>query len=313
MKTPVVLIVFNRPDTTARVMEAIRRARPEQLFLIADGSRPGRNEEERCAEVRKIVQLVDWPCTVHKDFADQNLGCKLRVASGLDWVFNAVEEAIILEDDCLPEPSFFPYCEELLERFRLDERVGMISGDNFQFGVRRSEFSYYFTRYSHIWGWATWRRAWKRYDVEMKLWPLVRDGNWLEDIFAIPRLVSYWRDCFQKVYDGEVDTWDTQWVFCNLINGRLGVMPQANLVSNIGFGEGATHTQSVNQMAEIPVEPMGFPLKHPELMVRDALADHRTDLLHLPPTRWERKVRKFKRLQAKLLRLVMAQPPSPPR
>lgn len=278
MNTAVAFFVFNRPDTTERVFEAIRRAAPPRLFIVADGPRPERvGEAEKCAAVREIVSRVDWPCEVLTEFSDINLGCKRRVSSGLDWLFRNVEEAIILEDDCLPDPTFFRFCEELLHHYRNDERVMIISGDNFQHGAKRTSDSYYFSRYPHIWGWATWRRTWEKYDAEMRIWPQMRDGGWLHDVLAEKKLAVYWRDAFEEVSSGELDTWDHQLTFSCMMNNALCVMPTVNLVSNIGFGPEATHTKVVSGVADLPAEAMRFPLVHPVHMVRDARADALTE------------------------------------
>ena len=275
MKTPVAFIIFNRPDTTAKVFEAIRQAKPSKLLVVADGARQGKvGEAEKCAATRAIINGVDWECEVLTNYSDVNLGCKRRVSSGIDWVFQQAEEAIILEDDCLPDPSFFPYCEELLERYRHDTRVMSISGDNFQFGRKRTTDSYYFSRYNHVWGWASWRRAWKHYDVNMQLWQTVRDGGWLEDLLGDSSELRMWHQNFQRIFDGKVDTWDYQWVFACWIQSGLIIVPNVNLISNIGFGADATHTTSaVNELANLPVEAVSFPLKHCEFVVRDAQAD----------------------------------------
>ena len=242
LTTPVAFFVFNRPDVTQRVFERIRDAKPQKLFIIADGARFS-EEEDKCKEVRNIVQNIDWDCEVLTNFSEVNLGCKIRVSSGLDWVFDNVESAIILEDDCLPEPSFFEFCSELLTRYVNDQRVMMISGDNFQSGKKRTNDSYYFSIFPHCWGWATWRRAWQYYDVEMKLWLTVRDNNWLMDILHSKSAVRYWENVFQDVFDGLIDTWDYQWTFACWIQSGLTVLPNVNLVSNIGFNEQATHTK----------------------------------------------------------------------
>ncbi len=183
IKTPVVVIIFKRTDTTEKVFEAIRLAKPPKLFVIADGPRadhPG--EAEKCEAARAIIERVDWECEVLKNYSDTNLGCAKRVSSGLDWVFSNVEEAIILEDDCVPHLTFFPFCEELLEKYRYDTRIASISGQNVQFGRERTNYSYYFSRYNHCWGWATWRRAWQHFDFDMKLWPEIKKGHLLDDI-----------------------------------------------------------------------------------------------------------------------------------
>lgn len=264
LKTPVALIIFNRPDTTARVFKEIAKARPPKLLVVADGPRAHRHgEAEKCALTRSIITQVDWPCDLITNFADVNMGCKMRVSSGLDWIFKTVEEAIILEDDCLPEPSFFRFCEEMLIRYRSDERVSMVSGGNVQFGRKRGKASYYFSRYTHIWGWASWRRAWQHYDRDMQLWPELRDQAWLETTFKNKGEQIYWRNSFEAVHNGGLDTWDCSWTFTCLLKGMLQIVPNVNLISNIGFGPEATHTLIVGTHANMPTEPMIFPLIHP--------------------------------------------------
>lgn len=274
MNTAVVIIIFNRPETTGRVFAEIARARPPKLLVIADGPRTGRpGEAERCAAARAIVEKVDWDCELLTDYSEVNLGCKRRVASGLDWVFGQVEEAIILEDDCLPHPSFFRFCEELLERHRDDERIVHVGGDNFQLGHRRTDDSYYFSRFNHIWGWASWRRAWRFYDAEMKLWPRFRDGRWLQDVLGDSGAAAYWTECFQAAYEGRIDSWDYQWLFTCWTQGGLSILPNANLISNVGVGVDSTHVTGSCWFADLPVEGVAFPLRHPPFVVRDARAD----------------------------------------
>lgn len=276
MKTPVAFLIFNRPDTTARVFAEIARARPEKLLVVADGPRASRPEEaELCRAARAVVERIDWDCELLTNFSDTNLGCKGRVSSGITWVFSQVEEAVILEDDCLPHPSFFPFCEELLERYRADERVMVVSGDNFQQGRRRTDFSYYFSRYAHIWGWASWRRAWAHYDVDIKAWASLRaDAAWLRDITGDEEAARYWHEVFEAVAAGRVNTWDYQWLFACWAQHGLSVVPEVNLVTNIGFGANSTHTSAHDATtAELPAREMPFPLAHPPYMVRQAEAD----------------------------------------
>jgi hypothetical protein len=275
LKTPVAFLIFNRPNTTERVFREIAKARPRKLLVVADGARPGRaGEAEKCAAARVIIERVDWDCEVLKNYSDVNLGCKRRVASGLDWVFDTVEEAIVLEDDCLPSPSFFPFCEELLERYRFDSRVMQICGSNFLKGWKRSEYSYYFSSYGPIWGWASWRRAWKLYDVEMKLWPEFRGKRLFEDFCLNHEEVEQRQGIYDKVFSGEIDTWDYQWGFAKLANSGLSITPNANLISNIGFGADATHTSSGdNPFAELEIQSLDFPLSHPAFVLRDRLSD----------------------------------------
>ena len=179
LKTPVAFIIFKRPQETERVFAEIRKVKPQKLLVVADEPVQIDRGRPRLRSARAIIDRVDWDCEVLKNYADVNLGCRLRVSSGINWVFDTVEEAIIMEDDCLPHPTFFRFAEELLDRYRDDRRMMSISGQNVQFGRKRTDYSYYFSRYTHCWSWASWRRAWQHYDLDMKLWPEIRDGNFL--------------------------------------------------------------------------------------------------------------------------------------
>jgi len=296
LTTPVALLIFNRPDTTERVFREIAKAKPPKLLVVADGPRANRaGEYEKCQQTRAIIQKVDWDCEVITNFSENNMGCKLRVASGIDWIFEQVEEAIILEDDCLPEPSFFQFCEEMLERYRHNERVSMISGGNLQFGRQRGRGSYYFSRYTHIWGWASWRRAWQHYDRDIKQWPQFRDEGWLEALFPNKGEQAYWRHSFEMVYDGSLDTWDCSWTFTALLRGMLQVVPNVNLISNIGFGPEATHTHVVGIHANMPTQPMTFPLVHPNFVLQDPDGDRFISEDQIAPSFVKRQLRKVNR------------------
>ena len=275
--TPVVFLIFNRPDTTQKVFEAIRGAKPPKLLVVADGARADKlGEVEKCAATRAIIDQVDWECEVLTNYSDVNLGCRKRVSSGLDWVFKQVEEAIILEDDCLPHPSFFRYCQELLEKYRDDESIMMISGDNFQFGRKRTEYSYYFSRYGHCWGWGSWRRAWTKYDDSMQSWSELKNSSWLNDVLQNEQAVAYWTKIFQSVEEG-FSSWAYIWLFTLWANHGLTILPHVNLVSNIGFGSGTHTTMSNSPFANMPVTAMNFPLKHPATIQRNADADDFTE------------------------------------
>jgi hypothetical protein len=282
LRTPVAFLIFNRPEVTARVFSEIARVRPPVLLVVADGPRADRpGEAEKCRATRAIIDRVDWPCEVLTNYADGNLGCRRRVSSGLNWVFDVVEEAIILEDDCLPHPTFFRFCEELLEKYRDDERIAQISGDNFQFGRQWGSDSYYFSRYCHVWGWASWRRAWKHYDVQIRSWPKVRGSDALTRWFGGDnQTAQYWSEILDRTYRGEIDTWDYQWVLTCWERDTLTILPSVNLISNIGFGPEATHTVSkVSQLANMPIEGIDFPLRHPASVVRNVAADRITELM----------------------------------
>jgi hypothetical protein len=290
LTTPVAFIIFNRPDTTERVFAEIVRVKPPKLLVVGDGPRAGRKgEAERVSVTRSIIQRVDWDCEVLTNFSDVNLGCKKRVSSGIDWIFEQVEEAIILEDDCLPDPTFFRFCQEMLERYRYDNRIGMISGDNFQFGRRYGVDSYYFSKYVHIWGWATWRDRWAgSYDVTMVKWPRARDESRLVDMLGDAREARYWGKIFERVYRGGIDTWDYQWVFANWIEGRINVMPSVNLICNIGFSQDATHTKGSSDVENLPVTAINFPLVHPADVRQNSQADKFSERVCFRVPLWKR-------------------------
>jgi hypothetical protein len=285
---PVLFIVFARPDTTARVFEAIRKARPARLYIAADGYRADKpGEKERCEEVRSIATAVDWDCEVHTLFRDRNYGCGEQVTAAINWFFEYETEGIILEDDCLPSRSFFSFCAELLERYRHDTRVMAIGGNNLEpRRLREQEYSYTFSKLTYIWGWATWRRAWKLHDFKMPLFGEVDKKGYL-----LPQYSSlYERDLFQyvfgKMYTGDDpltsrrNIWDYQWQFACKIHSGLIIVPAVNLVSNIGFGRLATNTS--NGPGEgLRCEEMELPLVHPEFMMVEKAREIRTfELCH---------------------------------
>jgi len=258
----VVLIIFNRPDLTARVCEAIAVARPDRLFIVADGPR---DEAERlkCEHVRSIAEKMSWPCEVHKNYSEINLGSKKRVTSGIDWVFTFVDDAIILEDDCLPDPSFFPFCEELLERYRNNPEIGLISGTNFVPRWLPSTCSYMFSEYGGTWGWATWRRAWRLNDPELKRWPPLRMNGWHYKAFSTKKEAEYFRAIWDDILAGGSHVWDYQWFFCRKVNNLLSVIPAENLVTNIGFTQDATWTtDETSYLGKLHRQRMKFPLRH---------------------------------------------------
>lgn len=275
MKTPVVLVIFRRPDTTSRVLNSIRQARPTKLLIIADGPRSDRiGEAEKCAATRAVVEQVDWDCEVLTNYSDVNMGCKRRLSSGLDWVFETVKEAIILEDDCLPHKSFFNFCEELLDYYRDDKRVMHIAGNNFSFSGSNLQESYYFSRLTYVWGWATWRRAWQHYDVDMKAFPKLASQQGFLELLGSKSESNARINTWSKVYNGMIDTWDYQWQLACLSQGAFTIVPNKNLISNIGFNADSTHTFNSNSsVSNLKTEVMDFPLVHPSFVIRDAKAD----------------------------------------
>ena len=276
---PVLFLIFNRPELTRQSFERIRAARPRQLFVAGDGPRPNvPGEADKVAAARRAVEVVDWPCDVQTLYRENNLGCARAVSSAIDWAFENVDELIVLEDDCLPAASFFPFCTELLERYRDDERVCVISGDNFQPGPPRTPYSYYFSRFNHCWGWATWKRAWHHFDFDMPLWGEICRGGWLVDLLHNPLAVRYWKRIFDQVSGGEIDSWAYRWTFAIWTFGGLTILPEVNLVQNIGLSGDATHRS--DEKHSRPASDLKFPLTHPPFVIRDARADSWTQQYH---------------------------------
>ncbi len=270
LSTPVALIIFNRPDLTEIVFAAIRQAQPQQLLVIADGPRSP-SEAERCRQARAIIDRVDWDCQVLTNFSEINLGCKHRVSSGLDWVFSQVEEAIIIEDDCLPDPSFFTFCERLLDFYRHDRSVIHIAGTNI-LPTADLETSFRFSRLVPIWGWATWRRAWQHNDLEMKSWPAYQKTRDLEYFGTQAQAVER---VFVANYLQEIDSWDGQWAFSCLASGGLTILPKVNTIENLGFRADATHTKVDSNFLAAPVRSIEFPLIHPDTQQPDRKIDEK--------------------------------------
>lgn len=272
LSTPVVFLIFNRPDLTAIVFEAIAQAKPKKLLVVADGPRFP-EEAENCQKARAVIERVDWDCEVLTNFSDKNLGGGLRIATGLDWVFSEVEEAIILEDDCLPAPSFFYFCQTLLDYYRHDERIMHISGNNFQSERNRIDYSYYFSKYTHIWGWASWRRSWKHYDLSMKTWPEFKKLGMIKSVCEDPDEQTYWTEIFDRMFsESPPSTWDYMWKYTCWSQNGLSILPNVNLVSNLGFRSDATHTSGDSYLSCLPRIDI-WEIKHPLFVVRHQEAD----------------------------------------
>ena len=304
LETPIAFCIFNRPDLTKRVFEAIARQRPRHLLVIGDGPRVDRPDEARqVAETRRVIERVDWDCDVRLQFSDTNLGCRRRIETGLTWAFDQHEELIILEDDCLPDDSFFHYCQTLLRKYRDDHRVMMISGDQFN-PQPESPYSYYFSKWAHIWGWASWRRAWNLFDEGMTSWPEAKENQWLESMIDQPCELDHWTRICDQLYQGEIDTWDWPWMYSCWIQSGLTILPHVNLVTNIGFDERATHTRDPESFqSRLPTGSI-LSLRHPPNVSRDCTADRWTlenifqhDMTEPQRPPWlSRKVRQVKRI-----------------
>lgn len=275
-EVPLLLLIFNRPKALQQVMQALRTIKPRYLYIAADGPRLGKpGEKETTDAARQVALSVDWACEVKTLFRDENLGCRLAVSGAIDWFFDNVDSGVILEDDCVPDPSFFLFAAELLEHYRDDERIMAITAKHHgAAGLQRSK-SYFFSRYNHCWGWASWRRAWQFYDHDMVQWPDLRDTEWLLDVGSGSRTFRrHWTKIFDSVYSGKIDSWAYRWTFSCWAQSALSVLPTRNLVSNIGFDSDATHTTTAKNREGIAgLEEMEFPLEHPSTMIRAARAD----------------------------------------
>jgi hypothetical protein len=276
LDTAVLFLIFNRLDTTKQVFNAIKKAKPPKLYIASDGARKHKkNELKIVEEIREFVlKNIDWHCEIKTLFRNENLGCKKAVSDAITWFFNNEEQGIILEDDCLPTQSFFWYCEELLNKYKNDLRIWHISGNNFHFGwTRDNDYSYYFSYYGSIWGWATWKSRWKEYDVNIRNYNEIKNKNYLWDLFGNQIEANFRYRNLDEILKG-LDTWDYQWAFARFINSGLSIVPLNNLVKNLGFGKEATHTNSKNdKRANMSYYDIKLPLKHPTFIIRDKISD----------------------------------------
>lgn len=277
---PVLIMAFNRPDLLRALLDRLRLIQPSSVYVAIDGPRATREgEAARVQECRELVSAIDWPCEVHTRFQDTNLGCGLGVSTAISWFFDQVERGIILEDDIIPDPSFFPYCSELLDRYETDDRVFAISGCNFvpAEAQTRPTDPYRFSQVPHIWGWATWRRSWQQHQLDIAGWqqqlPLWK--LWARAGRSLPGTV-YWASTFQLLARKQVDTWDGQFVLASMVSGQLTATSNVNLIANIGFGDTATHTV-VDRHELQAIHPLVLPTTPVEVVL-----DHQAD-------RWTRK------------------------
>lgn len=280
LTTPVAFLIFNRPDLTEIIFEAIRQAKPKKLLVVADGPRFP-EEIEKCEQTRAIIKRVDWDCEVLTNFSEKNLGCGRRISTGISWVFSQVEEAIFLEDDTLPTPSFFLFCQTLLERYRDDERVMHITGDNSlgqiaNIKYKDNIYSYYFSKYAYIWGWASWRRAWQYYDYNINTWNEFKKTGLLELVFDDKYEQKYWLNIFDQMSTEppSIDTWDYQWLYACWFQSGLTIAPNKNLISNLGFNRvDAAHTKGDSLRANLQTTDI-WEIKHPPFVARNREIDN---------------------------------------
>ena len=273
--TPILLIIWRRPQETIKVINSLSKIKPKKLFISCDGPRLENREEKlkvkRTQEVCK--EYINWDCELKWQISNKNLGCKIGVVSAINWFFSNVQEGIILEDDIVAHPDFFPFCENLLQKYRKDKRVWCISGSNNQDNIIRGEGSYYFGKIPLIWGWATWKNRWEEYDVEINDWPQIKSSNMLSNIFEDQVEKEYWINIWDNFYKtGKPDTWDYSWVLSCLINNALIAIPNQNLINNIGFNSDATHTKWEKKSTS-NIKSIGLKIIHPKIFVCDKKAE----------------------------------------
>lgn len=278
MKTPVALFIFKRPHTLKQVFETIKRVKPPVLFIIADGPR-NKKEKDLCLKTREVVEKIDWKCKVYRNYSNTNLGLRKRISGGLKWIFSKSDRVIVLEEDCIPNETFFRFSEELLDKYENDERIMAVSGNNLQLENNEINYSYYFSYNFHLWGWATWKRAFKHYDDNMSAWPAIKKLEVLDSILKDRWEIARWKRIFDKTYKNKIDTWAYRWVFSCWAQNGLCILPNVNLVTNVGFDRLATHTKFETKFSNIPARNIGFPLKHPSYIIRNNKADEYTHKL----------------------------------
>ena len=275
-RSAVALFVFRRPAATAAVLDVLRAVQPPVIYVVADGPRPTHPEDaEACRLTRQVVrQGIDWPCAQHHLWSESNLGCGRSVPRGLSWVFEREEQVIVLEDDCIPEPTFFPFCDILLERYRHDARVMQVCGSNRLLRWKEDRQSYHFGYYGSAWGWATWRRAWALYDPRVTTWGEPSLMAAIEQRISDAEEYRYFVETTERSLRRTRDIWDYLWAFAQIAHGGLTATPAVNLVRNIGFGPDATHTARRPPAQVCESEPIAFPLRPPPAVERDAAYDH---------------------------------------
>lgn len=299
-EVPILLVIFNRPDKTRQVFEAIREAQPQKLFIAADGPRTHVDTDEGlCQQTREVVTNIDWDCQVATLFREENSGGSgPGVSQAISWFFDQVEEGIILEDDCVPSQSFFYFCQEMLRRYQDDQRVMHISGSNFQFGKVIGTGTYYFSRVNNVWGWATWRRAWQHFDYDMKLFPEFVEQKIIESIHPLKSIQEGYLRTFANAYHNIWNCWDRRWMFAIYRNNGLSIIPNKNLISNIGYGANASaEYYQDDPYISMPNEEI-TKIVHPSFVVPNRQADeyHHTKVFVHPPL--------AKRIRRKIIRMT---------
>jgi hypothetical protein len=297
----VLYLIFNRPQLQVQSFAKIKEARPARLFVAADGPRTDRPDDiQKCHEARRIIEQVDWPCEVKTLFRDSNLGCRRAVIDAITWFFDNADEGIVIEDDCVVSQSFIDYAVLLLNHYRYDTRLWCISGNNYQRGLWRGDGSYYFSRYSQCWGWATWKRCWQKYDEYLLSWPHAKSQGFPEMLFHRKEEVNYWTSVWDGMFNPKttIDTWDYQWLFTVLLNGGLTACPNRNLVTNVGYGGDGTHCFGATP--DPGIEKFVDSIIHPTFFLPNSDADELTFRHFYNPSGSTTKIPFFKRTKQKV-------------
>lgn len=296
-KTAILFLIYKRLDTTQKVFERIRRVKPSKLYIAGDGPKND-SEIERIKNTRDyVLKNIDWQCNVNTLFRENNLGCKYNISDAITWFFQNEKEGIILEDDCLPHISFFKYCEELLERYKDNKKIGMISGDNFQNGIKRGEYDYYFSIYNNTWGWASWKDRWEKYDVELTTF---KNPLFIENLFKYNNKAKrYWIKIFNMMKENKIDSWAYQWTFTMWANNWLTIIPNVNLISNIGTSLDSKHTTGEEKWCNIPTQELILK-NHPNEIIQNKEADE-----YILKNIFLKKSITFKKIVYKIIKIIM--------
>lgn len=273
---PMLFIVFNRLDTTKQVFEKIKDIKPTRLYIASDGPRKSKQgENETVDSVRNfILNSIDWVCDTRTLFRENNLGCNKAVSSAIDWFFEEEDFGIILEDDCVPSKSFYPFCKELLEKYKNDKRISGITGTNFNKSfVPKQNVSYHYSEILYMWGWATWKDRWIENKDFIGNYKELMNYPLKDNIISNRKANIMWIEESSNAISGKIDTWDYQWLFSNICNHKLTIVPAKNLIHNIGFSEEATHTKHMREDLVPPLENIDLPLEHPKFMIRNSEYD----------------------------------------
>jgi hypothetical protein len=277
VRSPILFLIFNRPKETQVLFDAIREVRPNKLYVAADGPRNNGKDELICQQTKDILNQIDWDCELITLFREVNLGCGKAVSNAITWFFELEEEGIILEDDCLPSIDFFRFCDDMLDYYRSNEKISHICGCNFQDGLKRSDGDYYFSKLTHVWGWASWRRVWNKYDFQMSHLEKAIESDVLSGLTLNKRYKEILYNAFTRTKNGEINTWDYQYLFLNQVNNHLSVIPNYNMISNIGFNSDGTHTLDLNsKMSNVAFDIFPDVIKHPKIIFSDYIADNYT-------------------------------------